>query len=61
MGGSRGGTGSRPPPPLPGKSQVAIGLLTDSGRDRSREAIGPGYILVLTALEKQLDLAIFWY
>ena len=42
-------------PPLPGKSQVAIGLLTDSGRDRSREAIGPGYILVSTALKKQLD------
>ena len=40
MGGSRGGHGVRTPHLPPGKSQVVIGFLRDSGTDPSREAIG---------------------
>ena len=40
MGGSKGGVGGVWTPP-PGKSQVAIGSLRNTGTDPSREAIGP--------------------
>ena len=39
MSGTRGGQGVQPPPP--GKSEVAIGFLRNSGMDHPREAIGP--------------------
>ena len=38
MSGTRGGQGANPPP---GKSEVAIGFLRNSGMDHPREAIGP--------------------
>ena len=38
MGGSQGGPGLNP---TPGKSQVVIGFLRNTGTDPHREAIGP--------------------
>ena len=40
-GGGAGGPDPLPGPPSPGKSQVAIGFLRNSGMDTPREAFGP--------------------